>query len=210
MRWIERFVASAAAALLAQPLLASQAYDDLYRLYDYPKTLTRAAVPVCFHHGCESVKRIRLEGAAWEQLAQYFEPAAGDAAAEREQIRLAIARMEQIAGELAGTAHDRAGDLASFGTLEPQMDCIDESSNTTTYLTLFEQAGLLRWHSVEPRATRGYLFYGGWPHYTAMIRDNQTGEQWVVDSWFRDNGELPDVVDLPTWKDGWKPEGFLF
>jgi hypothetical protein len=32
----------------------------------------------------------------------------------------------------------------------------------------------------------------------------------VIDSWFRDNGELPDVVSLDIWKDGWKPEGFLF
>jgi len=35
-------------------------------------------------------------------------------------------------------------------------------------------------------------------------------EAWVVDSWFRDNGEDPDILDLQTWKDGWKPEGFTF
>lgn len=207
---LTRSFAAALLVILAPPALTGQAYDELYRLYDYPQTLDRSGVPVCFHHGCESVKRIRLQDEQWQQATQYFAPPAGDAAAEREQIRQAIAEMERIAGELAGTAHDRAGDLASFGTLKPQMDCIDESSNTTTYLTLFEQAGLLRWHSVQPRATRGYLFWGGWPHYTAMIRDKQTGKQWVVDSWFRDNGELPDVVDLATWKDGWKPEGFTF
>ena len=195
---------------IAQPLAAGQAYDDLYRLYDYPKILSRSAVPVCFHHGCESVKRVSLSDEHWSRLARHFTPAAQSAADEREQIRQAIAEMEQITGELAGTSGDIAGDLASFGTLEPQMDCIDESSNTTTYLTLFEQAQLLRWHTVEPRATRGYLFFGGWPHYTALVRDKQTGEQWVVDSWFRDNGELPDVVTLDIWKDGWKPEGFSF
>jgi hypothetical protein len=206
MRWIESLVIT----LAMQPALAGQAYDDLYRLYDYPKTLERSAVPVCFHHDCASVKRIRLQDPEWQQLTRFFAPPAADAAAEREQIRLAIAEMERITGELAGTSGDIAGDLASFGTLDPQMDCIDESSNTTTYLTLFEQAGLLRWHSVEPRATRGYLFWGGWPHYTALILDTQSGQRWVVDSWFRDNGELPDVVALDTWKDGWKPEGFTF
>lgn len=209
MRWIES-LAIIVAALALQPALAGQAYDELYRLYDYPKTLQRSAVPVCFHHGCASVKRVSLEDVQWQQVTQHFDPAATDAATEREQIRLAIAGMEKVTGELAGTSGDIAGDLASFGTLDPQMDCIDESSNTTTYLTLFEQAGLLRWHSVEPRASRGYLFWGGWPHYTAMIEDRQTGRQWVVDSWFRDNGELPDVVELDVWKDGWKPEGFTF
>ncbi|MGB5570048.1 MAG: hypothetical protein WBM81_12170 [Sedimenticolaceae bacterium] len=209
MRWIES-LAVAVAAVAVQPAPAGQAYDELYRLYDYPKTLERSAVPVCFHHGCASVKRVTLKDAQWQQVTRHFAPPGNDAAAERGQIRQAIAEMERITGELAGTSGDIAGDLASFGTLDPQMDCIDESSNTTTYLTLFEQAGLLRWHSVEPRATRGYLFWGGWPHYTAMIRDRQTGQQWVVDSWFRDNGELPDVVELDTWKDGWKPEGFTF
>jgi len=76
--------------------------------------------------------------------------------------------------------------------------------------TLFEQADLLRWHTVEPVAHRGFLFFGGWPHYTALIREKQTGREWVVDSWFRDNGEYPDILDLETWKDGWKPEGFTF
>jgi len=195
---------------IAQPLAAGQAYDELYRLYDYPKSLSRSAVPVCFHHGCESVERVSLTDEHWSRLVRHFTPAAQSAADEREQIRQAIAEMEQITGELAGTSGDIAGDLASFGTLEPQMDCIDESSNTTTYLTLFEQSQLLRWHTVEPRATRGYLFVGGWPHYTALVRDRQAGDQWVIDSWFRDNGELPDVVSLDIWKDGWKPEGFLF
>jgi hypothetical protein len=195
---------------IAQPLAAGQAYDELYRLYDYPKSLSRSAVPVCFHHGCESVERVSLTDEHWSRLVRHFTPAAQSAADEREQIRRAIAEMEQITGELAGTSGDIAGDLASFGTLEPQMDCIDESSNTTTYLTLFEQSQLLRWHTVEPRATRGYLFVGGWPHYTALVRDRHTGDQWVIDSWFRDNGELPDVVSLDIWKDGWKPEGFLF
>jgi len=196
--------------LASSPVLSGQAYEELYRRYDYPKTLTRSAVPVCFHHGCESVKRVRLTDDHWQQLIRYFDPKADSAAAEREQIRQAIAEMERITGVLAGTANDIAGDLASFGTLEPQMDCIDESANTTTYLTLFEHAELLRWHTVEPVANRGFLFFGGFPHYTALVREKNTGSKWVVDSWFRDNGEYPDIIDLETWKDGWKPEGFTF
>ena len=207
MHWSRR---TTALLLVAQTAVAGQAYDELYRLYDYPKTLSRDEVPVCFHHGCDSVKWISLSDGHWRRLTRHFEPPADRPEQEREQIRRAVAEMERISGDLAGTAGDIAGDLASFGTLDPQMDCIDESSNTTTYLTLFEQAGLLRWHTVEPRAHRGYLFFGGWPHYTALVRDKLTGARWVVDSWFRDNGLPPDVVDLETWKDGWKPEGFFF
>ncbi len=50
------------------------------------------------------------------------------------------------------------------------MDCIDESINTTLYLTMFQKFGLLREHQVEDRATRGW-FIGGWPHTTAVISE---------------------------------------
>ena len=192
------------------PLLAGQAYDNLYSLYDYPRILSRSAVPVCFHHGCAQVKRVSLSDEHWRRLSSYFTPPASSPADEREQIRKAIAEMERIAGALAGTSGDLAGDLGGFSTLEPQMDCVDESSNTTTYLTLFEQEKLLRWHKVEPVTRRGFFIVGGWPHFSALIRDAATGQQWVVDSWFRDNGVYPDIIELETWKDGWKPEGFVF
>ena len=196
--------------IISGPVSAGEAYDNLYRVYDYPRTLNRDSVPVCFHHGCAQVERVSLSDAHWGRLSAYFTPPAANAAEEREQIRKAIAEMERIAGVLAGTSGDLAGDLGGFSTLQPQMDCVDESSNTTTYLTLFEQAKLLRWHKVEPVTRRGYFIVGGWPHFTALIRDNPTGELWAVDSWFRDNGAYPDIVDLETWKGGWKPEGFVF
>lgn len=210
MRWINVAILS---IVLSGCMVADDSvspYAELYRLYDYPQTLTRAQVPVCFHHGCASVEHVAINEAQWQQVSRHLNEPAADARAEREQVRRAIAEMERVTGELAGTSGDIAGDLGSFGTLDPQMDCIDESANTTTYLTLFEQAGLLRYHHVASRANRGMIFYGGMPHYSAMLTENATGRQWVIDSWFRDNGEPPDVVDLQTWKDGWKPDGFTF
>ena len=49
-----------------------------------------------------------------------------------------------------------------------QMDCIDESTNSTTYLRILAGAGLLRWHRVEARVTRGFFIFG-WPHTTRDI-----------------------------------------
>ena len=77
MQWIR---STLLATLAFQPVSAGQAYDQLYRLYDYPKTLDRDAVPVCFHHGCESVKRVSLSDEHWRKLAGQFEPPAQDPA----------------------------------------------------------------------------------------------------------------------------------
>ena len=90
--------------LLSLPAFGGEAYDKLYRLYDYPKTLTRGAVPVCFHHGCESVKHVALTDAHWQRLSGFFEPPAASAEEERAQIRNAIAEMEQITRDVVGRA----------------------------------------------------------------------------------------------------------
>ena len=91
--------------------IGGEAYEELARLYDYPARLGRDAVPVCFGHGCSSVRRIALQPADWQQVTRPFAQAAVDAAGEREQIRHAIAEMERVAGRLADTADDRAGDI---------------------------------------------------------------------------------------------------
>lgn len=204
MRWISWLIGASLAA--AQPVTGGTAYDQLSLLYAHPAVLSLSTVPVCSGHGCAVVKPVRISDQQWEQVTGELTPPAADAVGERRQIGRAIALMERITGVLAGTAGDRGGNLAGLVTSEPQMDCIDESSNTTTYLSLLEKHGLLRWHSVEPPAHRGYLIFGGWPHFTAVIRDQGTDRRWVVDSWFHDNGQSPEIVDLETWKSGWVPQ----
>jgi hypothetical protein len=88
--------------------------------------------------------------------------------------------------------------------LPGQQDCIDESVNTSLYLTLLESVGLMRFHTEEDRATRGH-FILGYPHTTAVIREIKSGNLYAVDSWFYDNGMPPVIIPIETWKDGWEP-----
>ncbi|MGD8742597.1 MAG: hypothetical protein PVH46_04175 [Granulosicoccaceae bacterium] len=111
--------------------------------------------------------------------------------------------MEQIIGEKTGTDIDRAGTFEHLGE-EGQLDCIDESTNTTFYLMMLVNDGLIRWHSVEDRSSRGF-FLRGWPHTTAVIRDRHSDTQYAVDSWFLDNGKPPYIIPLEKWEDGWEP-----
>ena len=157
---------------------------------------------ICYDHGCTSLAWVRLSAEQWQQVRQVFAKPAGTSAEERAQIRAGIALFERIVGALTGTAGDKGGNWNGLG-LPGQMDCIDESTNTTIYLRMLQKYGLMRWHSVADRVTRWSLF--SWPHTTAVISERGGLERWAVDSWFLDNGEPPFVLPLEIWKSGWRP-----
>jgi hypothetical protein len=163
--------------------------------------LARAeTIAVCFGHGCSSIAEATLDEHERAGIHELFSEGR-DAARERDEIGSAIALFESIVGAKTGTAADRA----RTGLAWPgQMDCIDESTNSTTYLAFLARAGLLRWHFVGKPATRGWLLFG-WPHTTAVIRDIATNRAFAVDSWFFDNGIPPVVIPLESWKRGWVP-----
>lgn len=162
---------------------------------------------VCHGNGCIYLSRISLTPEQWQQLRGVFLPLAGSAVAERERLRQAIALLEKFNGVTTGTWRDKGG---TFNGGEGQMDCIDESINTTLYLTMLQKYGLMRHHRVEDRATRGW-FVAGWPHTSAVVSEvtDTNGQDkrrfWAVDSWFLDNGLPPFILPLETWKAGWEP-----
>lgn len=160
---------------------------------------------VCFDHSCRTIATRSVSSQEWQRITAPLQTPAPTAAAERTAIGLSIARMEQIVGQKTGTAGDRGGNLTGFGR-QGQMDCIDESNNTTTYLKLLQQDGRLLHHEVEDRATRFGLF-AGMPHTTAVIEEVAARQRYAVDAWFFDNGQPPVIVPLDEWKSGWRPDG---
>ncbi len=149
---------------------------------------------ICFDHGCKSNAQVRLSADEWRRIGSAFGNA-GSAVEERRSIARAIAAFERIVGQHTGTSLDRGGNSAGAG-MPGQMDCIDESRNTTTYLRALERRGLLRWHSVAPRARRVSWFV--FLHWTAVVVE-RGGESYAVDAWFRDNGQPPYVQRLSDW-----------
>lgn len=131
--------------------------------------------------------------------------APSDATSERAAIAAAIAQLEQYVGNVTGTDHDLGGTFPG-AFRSGQMDCIDEATNTTRYLQLFAQQGWLRWHAPREPVTRLPIPRSWWPHSTAVIREASSGREYAVDSWFDANGKPPHIVDLPTWRRGWKPD----
>lgn len=157
-----------------------------------------APFTACSGYECSRRDSVTLSDAQWQEVRALFTPAAASAHEERANLQHAVARMEQMVGAQNGTYADLGGNVAGGG-MRGQMDCIDESTNTTTYLELFRQDGLLRWHEVRERAQRDKWIID--VHWTAVIRDMHSGQRYAVDSWFLDNGQPPYIQKLEDWLD---------
>ncbi len=182
---------------VTRPVADAFIHDDIIR------APTPSRYSVCFDHSCASVVTDSMSDTEWREVTAPLREPASSAAQERTAIARSMALFETIVGRHTGTSQDRGRNIAGFG--QPgQLDCIDESTNTTTYLRLLEGDALLRFHRVAERATRFGLFVG-MPHSTAVIEDLGSSSHYVVDSWFRDNGQLPHIVRLEDWRSGRDP-----
>lgn len=161
--------------------------------------------PHCYNYGCQRVVDVELSQHEWQTIKTEFGSPAQNAADERNKISGVIGTFEEVVGEKTGTKVDKFGTFRNMGNFHH--DCVDESTNTTVYLMLLQERGLLRFHDVSAPDSRLPLFHGGrWPHRTAVIHTKQGTEQYAVDSWFHDNGYPAEVVSMTFWKKGWKPE----
>ncbi len=169
---------------------------------------SREAFLFCSGFGCSRRHDMSLSDMEWDEIGAYFSVAAPDAASERAQIAQAIGHIERIMGEKAGTKSDRPGaSIIPLHSTRGQQDCIDEAYNTTTYLQFMEADNFLKWHTVGLPAHRGMVI-DRWFHNTATVVEKETGDNYVIDSWFGANGEPSDVTTLDAWNDGWSPALF--
>lgn len=165
----------------------------------------------CFNYGCQTQAKVALPAATEKKLKKLFSPAPKSAKSERLKIAQAIGIFETDIGAMTGTANDYHGTFRLYQTDAPstrnfQQDCVDESTNTTIYLSLLNQMGFLKFHNVGFPATRQPFSNGNrWWHQTATIQETSSSAIYVVDSWFFDNGAPAVVIPLNEWKKGWHP-----
>lgn len=195
---------------LAGLILLQGCGSNGFTQYDYLKKQglnkpTSETFPHCYRYGCDRVTHVSLREKEWNQIDLAFQEPAKTPENEREQIKDVIGKFEQIVGAKTGTEKDTYGTFRDSGPY--QQDCIDESTNTTIYLSLLEQRGHLKYHKILPPESRIPLLHGGrWPHRTAQIIEVETNKRYAVDSWFHDNGFPAEVISMPLWKKGWKVE----
>ncbi len=156
-------------------------------------------IHVCHGYTCRIATPVYFSDGDIARIAGSLGTGAPDAQTERAAVAQAVQIFEELVGARIGTANDLP--KMQFGQGAPdQLDCIDEATNTTALLRLLAYHGYLRHHSVREPSARGFFIDGRYPHATAVLADNQSGQKWAVDSWPRANAEPPVVQPLAEWK----------
>lgn len=116
-------------------------------------------------------------------------------AEERRAIAYAIAWMERRVAPTVGMAGDRLSmDFGSSG--DPgQQDCVDEATNTTSYLLVLAHHGLIQHHLVERPFAKDDLSH--WTHRAALIKEADQGEG-------QRRAVRPQLLERRQWR---KPNG---
>jgi hypothetical protein len=161
----------------------------------------------CQSYGCATRSDVGLTKREWARVTAPFKNAKTPTQ-ERAAVAHAVGVMEQIVGKKTGTDNDRPGTFEKTGP--GQLDCVDESINTTLTLAMLDRKKILKFHTVSTPAHRtpGMTMGRGlfWPHQSATIFETKTNTAYAVDSWFRANGENADIVPLSEWASGWVPD----
>lgn len=158
---------------------------------------------VCSGYGCQTQSPLRFGPEQVKTLAEIMRKTkqADTPAEERRAVAYAVGWMEAYAGEKVGTKDDRPG-MDYDGSGDPgQLDCVDEATNTTSYLTILQSNSLLKHHTVGRPFSRGNILLGvsNWPHWTGVLWETGSKQKWAVDSWIGPNGENPAVVEAEKW-----------
>lgn len=191
MAWLARFVFLIALAGIAGGCtsVSSNYNDDI-------ADVSSGQLTVCHGFDCRNQTALTFSADEDRRLQALF-AGISNAAAEREAIRQAVQIFENATTARLGVADKPKSDLSQTGQ-HGQMDCIDESTNTRTFLRYLASHGLLEHHEVQTNVTRGVIFDGRYFHATAVIRD-KGGQRWAIDSWYEAAGGPPDVMRLEDW-----------
>ena len=153
---------------------------------------------VCHGYSCHYQTRLQLSASDMARMRSILRAGAGSAKAERRAVSQLVQYYERRAAGAVGIK-DRAKSDFGGGRERGQMDCIDESTNTTALLRLVAGRGWLKHHTVARPASRGFFVDGRYPHSTAVLVD-AGGEKWTVDSWYEPAGGPPDIMPLSRWR----------
>ncbi len=154
----------------------------------------------CHGYGCVRRKAISVDGAWISRAGALLRAGGGSPEAERRALAQVVGTYTAYVSASLGGKPDVPGSPPQMSNVHGQMDCLDETANTTSLLLVLQDRGLLTYHRVEQPESRGFFFDGRYPHFTATIVEKGSGRGWAVDPWKRAPGERPEILPLNQWR----------
>ncbi|MEE9313322.1 MAG: hypothetical protein V3V02_01615 [Rhizobiaceae bacterium] len=192
---IVKYSCIGAAAIILSACNQTTVTEDINSSYSSPNS----TLVVCSGYGCILKDKFQFTTADEELVHSIMTAGNSTPKGERAALRKAIAEMENIARRHLLYKPDIAFSYQKNLGKRGQMDCVDESLNTTNYLKYLQAKGLLRHHKTHRfYAERGLIIDGRYPHKSARMRDS-TGTDWAVDSWKGQDGAAPEIMLLSKW-----------
>ena len=164
------------------------------------------SLTVCYDSSCagersmlftrEDMAVVQAQLETCELATQTNNPKNRDVALQR--LRIGVWQMELLAKKyFPPLGNDLPANDQEFG-VEGRTDCVDNTTNTTTFLHILSELGWLPgWSVISPAVRKPWHINR--VHWTAVVK-NGTGERWSVDSWYRRHGHLPFVMPLVNWQ----------
>lgn len=159
-------------------------------------------IVICYNYGCSTKAQITLSATDIEQVRRMFAQAT-DASSERRIVSEAIGQLYILAGKQTPIWRDK-GENENDGSVDGQMDCIDHANTTTAFLRFIQAQGWFKFHQVlEPIKRMRLIFL---EHWTARMVENETGEEYAVDTWYFDHGHPAAILRMKEWLKGVQPK----
>ncbi|MBF9234467.1 hypothetical protein [Microvirga alba] len=154
----------------------------------------------CHGYGCSRRAALAIDAAWLTRMRAIMNGGRGSPDAERRAIGEVVKSYTASLARLFGGTPDAPRSPPQLSGQNGQMDCVDETANTTSLLLVLEAQGLLTHHHVERPQSRGLFIDGRYPHVTAIVVEKRTGREWAVDPWPKAPGQQPDILPLTQWR----------
>ena len=183
-----------------QMIIASMVFGSLSFLLTSTPEASAKEIKVCSGYGCIISDHFTFTDSDNVDLAKSMSGSSASAFDERAAIAQTIGLMERKARAKLRYRPDVKKAYIKNSSKRGQMDCVDESLNTTEYLKHLYGLGLLKFHKPNKRyAERGFILDGRYPHKSASMTD-QSGKRWTVDSWYGDDGQPAQIMEHARWR----------
>lgn len=192
-------ISAAFLLVLSSPAPASQAALRWFKTQGYVGPQDTRII-ACHGYGCARRQVVSVDGAWLSRASALLKAGRASPAAERSALAQVVSSYTAYLATSIGGRPDIPGSPARMSGVHGQMDCLDETANTTSLLLVLEEKGLLSHHQVEQPESRGFFLDGRYPHYSAVITEKGSGQEWAVDPWRRAPGQRPEILPLNQWR----------